>query len=215
MQKTPKRLEQAIKRLNREIDEIEAAIYAPSDKEPVRVAALLERKRDDIVRSAVLQLHTKIEDLLTSLMLYCALGITDKKLKHRLSSERGKAFRRMLYDRESLGFDTKLNFAVGLGLISPTGRKQLMELNTMRNKCSHNWILNRAVRRGKRPKQLKAPIAPLSRQRPSQGGRTQRIYFGVHGRLSSSVCQVGAVEGFKKHARNATVHGSSATYRMI
>jgi hypothetical protein len=64
----------------------------------------------------------------------------------------------MLYDRESLGFDTKLNFAVGLGLISPTGRKQLMELNTMRNKCSHNWILNRAVRRGKRPKQLKPPL---------------------------------------------------------
>jgi hypothetical protein len=175
MQKTPKRLEQAIKRLNKEIDEIGAAIYAPSDKEPVRVAAMLERKRDDIVRSAVLQLHTKIEDLLTSLMLYCALGVTDKKLKHRLSSERGKAFRRMLYDRESLGFDTKLNFAVGLRLISPTGRKQLMELNTMRNKCSHNWILNRR--------------------------RAQRIYFGVHCRLSSSVCQVGAVKGFKKHAR--------------
>jgi hypothetical protein len=37
-------------------------------------------------------------------------------------------------------------------------RKQLMELNTMRNKCSHNWILNRAVRRGKRPKQLKPPL---------------------------------------------------------
>jgi hypothetical protein len=158
MRKNPKRVEQAIKRLNKEIDEIGAAIYASGEEKPVLVAAMLERKRDDIVRSAVLQLHTKIEDLLTSLMLYCALGITDKKLKHRLSSEKGKAFRRMLYDRESLGFDTKLNFAVGLGLISPTGRKQLMELNTMRNKCSHNWILNRAVRRGKRPKQLKPPL---------------------------------------------------------
>lgn len=142
MRQNPKRVEQAIKRLNKEIDEIGAAIYAPGDNEPVLVATMLERKRDDIVRSAVLQLHTKIEDLLTSLMLYCALGITDKRLKHRLSSERGKAFRRMLYDRESLGFDTKVNFAVGLGLISATGRKQLMELNTMRNKCSHNWVLN-------------------------------------------------------------------------
>jgi hypothetical protein len=119
---------------------------------------MLERRRDDIVRSVVLQLHTSIEDLLTSLILYCALGITDKKLKHRLSSERGKAFRRMLYDRESLGFDMKLNFAVGLRLISPAGRKQLIELNTMRNRCSHNWILNRAVRRGKRPAQLKPPL---------------------------------------------------------
>jgi hypothetical protein len=111
------------------------------------LAAMLERKRNDIVRSAVLQLHTKIEDLLTQLMLYCALDITDVKKKHRLSSEKGKTFRRMLYDRESRGFDMKLNFAVGLGLIKPEDRKQLMELNTMRNKCSHNWVLNRAVRR--------------------------------------------------------------------
>ncbi len=28
----------------------------------------------------------------------------------------------------------------------------------MRNKCSHNWILNQPVRRGKRPKQLKPPL---------------------------------------------------------
>jgi len=154
----PKRVAQAIKRLNKEIAEIEAAIYAPGGDDPVLIAGMLERKRDDIVLSSVLQLHTSIEDLLTSLILYCALGITDKKLKHRLSSERGMAFRRMLYDRESLGFDTKLNFAVGLGLIAPSGRKQLMELNTMRNKCSHNWILNRVVRRGKRPKQLKPPL---------------------------------------------------------
>jgi hypothetical protein len=157
MRTGPKQIEQTIKRLNKEIAEIHAASYS-SDDEPLLVAAMLERKRDDVVRSAVLQVHTKIEDLLTKLMLYCALGITDKKLKHRLSSERGKAFRRMLYDRESLGFDTKLNFAVGLGLITPAGRKQLMELNTMRNKCSHNWVLNRAIRRGKRPAQLKPPL---------------------------------------------------------
>jgi hypothetical protein len=158
MRKSPKRIEQTIKRLNKEIEEIDAASYSSGNDKPMLVVAMLERKRDDIVRSAVLQVHTKIEDLLTTLMLYCALGITDKKLKHRLSSEKGKAFRRMLYDRESLGFDTKLNFAVGLGLITPTGRKQLMELNTMRNKCSHNWVLNRAVRRGKRPAQLKPPL---------------------------------------------------------
>lgn len=158
MWENPKRVQRAIKRLNKEIAEIEDAIYSPGEDNPILMAGMLERKRDDIVRSAVLQLHTSIEDLLTSLILYCALGITDKKLKHRLSSERGKAFRRMLYDRESLGFDMKLNFAVGLGLISSAARKQLMELNAMRNKCSHNWILNRAVRRGRRPKQLKPPL---------------------------------------------------------
>jgi hypothetical protein len=158
MRKNPKRAEQAIKRLNKEIAEIDAASYGSDEDDPRLTAAMLARKRDDIVRSAVLQVHTKIEDLLTSIILYCALGVTDKKLKHRLSSERGKAFRRMLYDRESLGFDTKLNFAVGLGLITPGRRKQLMELNTMRNKCSHHWVLSRAVRRGRRPAQLKPPL---------------------------------------------------------
>jgi hypothetical protein len=113
MRAGPKRIGQTIKRLNREIAEIDSASYS-GDKEPMLVAAMLERKRDDMVRSAVLQVHTKIEDLLTRLMLYCVLGITDKKLKHRLSSEKGKAFRKMLYDRQSLGFDTKMNFAVGL-----------------------------------------------------------------------------------------------------
>jgi len=28
----------------------------------------------------------------------------------------------------------------------------------MRNKCSHNWILNAVIRRGKRPRQLKPPL---------------------------------------------------------
>jgi hypothetical protein len=152
------RVQEHIRRLNIEIEQIDFAIYNPGRSDPDMVAALLERKRDDVVRSAVLQLHTKIEDLLTQLILYCVLGITDKKLKHRLSSEKAKAFRRMLYDRESVGFDTKLNFAVGLGLLTPEWRKQLMELNTMRNKCSHNWMLNRAVRRGRRPGQLKPPL---------------------------------------------------------
>jgi len=122
----PKRVERANKRLTREIAEIDEVLYAPGDDNLVLRAGMLERKRDDAVRSAVLQMHTSIEDLLTSLILYCALDITNKKLKHRLSSEKGKAFHRMLYDRESLGFDMKLNFAVGLGLISPSVRKKLM-----------------------------------------------------------------------------------------
>ncbi|HLH93529.1 MAG TPA: hypothetical protein VKW08_00280 [Xanthobacteraceae bacterium] len=158
MRGNPKRIQKTIGRLNLEIEQINQAIYGTEEGEPWLVAAMLERKRDDIVRSAVLQLHTKIEDLLTRIMLFCALDITEKRLKHRVASDRGKAYRRMLYDRESLGFDMKLNWAVGLGLLTPSGREKLMELNNIRNKCSHNWVLNRAVRRGKRPKQLKPPL---------------------------------------------------------
>src|ERR1700685_1244660 len=108
MWENPKRVQKAIKRLSQEIEESDRMIYAREEEDPVLVAGMLERKRDDIVRSAVLQLHTSIEDLLTQLIQYCVLGITEKNLKHRLSSERSKAFRRILYDRESLGFDMKL-----------------------------------------------------------------------------------------------------------
>jgi hypothetical protein len=86
MWENPKRVDRAIKQLTKEIDEIEAAIYSRGEDRPVLVAGMLERKRNDIVRSAVLQLHTSIEDLITSLILYCVLDITDKKLKHRLAS---------------------------------------------------------------------------------------------------------------------------------
>jgi hypothetical protein len=132
----PKRVQTSIRRFQKEISEIDEALYNSGEDDPVLLMGMLERKRDDMVRAAVLQLHTAIEDLLTQLIHYAMLDIRDRKQRQRLRSERGKAFRRMLYDRESLGFDMKLNFAVGIRLISPTLRKKLMELNTMRNKCS-------------------------------------------------------------------------------
>jgi hypothetical protein len=52
----------------------------------------------------------------------------------------------------------KLNFAVALRLMNSTTQEQLMELNTLRNKCSHNWLLKTPVRRGKRPRQKKPPL---------------------------------------------------------
>ena len=62
----PRSVETLISRLNREISEIDKAIYLSDQTDRVLMAGMLERKRDDIVRSAVLQLHTSIEDLLTS-----------------------------------------------------------------------------------------------------------------------------------------------------
>jgi hypothetical protein len=42
--------------------------------------------------------------------------------------------------------------------MNATTQEQLMELNTLRNKCSHNWLLKTPVRRGKRPRQKKPPL---------------------------------------------------------
>lgn len=155
---SPNTVQKTIRRLQGEIADLDKALYDPGGDDPLAVWGVLERKRDDMVRAAVLHLQMSIEDLLTRLIHMAVLDIHDRKQKRRLRSERGKAFRRMLYDRESLGFDMKLNFALGLGLISPALRKSLMELNTLRNKCSHNWRLKNVVRRGKRPAQLKPPL---------------------------------------------------------
>ena len=67
--KNPKRVQQAAKRLNKEIEEIEDAIYAPGKDDPVLIAGMLERKRDDIVRSVVLQLHALFD--------LCSVGLNE------------------------------------------------------------------------------------------------------------------------------------------
>jgi hypothetical protein len=52
----------------------------------------------------------------------------------------------------------KLNLALALGLLNTTTVKRLTLLNTLRNKCSHNWLLKLPQRRGRRPEQKKLPF---------------------------------------------------------
>ena len=70
----------------------------------------------------------------------------------------GQALQKLLFGGGSLGFETKLNLARALGLISTKTKDRLAVLNTIRNKCSHNWLLKGPVRRGKRPAQKKPPL---------------------------------------------------------
>jgi hypothetical protein len=77
----PKRVEARIRRLTRELDEIDDFFYS-SDRNGDRMLymSMLEYKRDDIVRSAVLQLHTSIEDLMTSMLFSWILGTAELRL---------------------------------------------------------------------------------------------------------------------------------------
>jgi hypothetical protein len=59
---------------------------------------------------------------------------------------------------EASGFDTKLTFALALRIIDAKTKNRLGVLNTLRNRCSHNWVLNVPVRRGKRPTEKKPPL---------------------------------------------------------
>jgi len=118
---------------------------------------MLERKRDDMVRCTVLQMHRSIENLLTSAILCRALN-TDSRRARRMRSKTPRAFRSMLEGPRSISFEMKLNFAIVLRLFNSKTQERLIELNTLRNRVSHNWFLKAPQRRGKSPRQKKPPL---------------------------------------------------------
>lgn len=152
-------VEAKIQRLTREIAAIDEFFYRGNEEEDRALyAGMLERKRDDMVRSAILQMHTAIEDLLNSMIVCLILGAKPEDRGSKQRSHAARALRKMLFGAGSLGFDMKLNFAVALGLLPEKTKEKLTNLNSLRNKCSHNWLLKAPVRRGKRPKQKKPPL---------------------------------------------------------
>jgi hypothetical protein len=156
--RSAKYIERRIAQLQKEIAEIDQAFYYTEKNRPELLAGMLERKRDDIVRSAVLQIHTGIEDLLTRHLACVLLQTTLQMRSTKFRTVRGKAVHRILYDRDSLGFDMKLELAITFRVISAPQRDLLRELNTLRNRCSHNWLLKVPVRRRRRPGQKKPPL---------------------------------------------------------
>lgn len=156
---TNKSVEAKIRRLTREIGEIDEYFYgADSRGDRDLYAGMLERKRDDMVRSVVLQLHTGIEDMLNTGIMCAVLDVKPNERQKLSRSASAQALHRMLRGGGSMGFDLKLNFAVVLRIINSRTYEQLAELNKLRNRCSHNWLLKAPVRRGKRPKQKKPPL---------------------------------------------------------
>src|ERR1700738_3888222 len=137
---SPRSIETKITRLTREIAEIDQFFYRVNENEDrLLYAGMLERKRDDMVRSTVLQMHTAIEDILNGQIICRLLNAKPENRASKMRSKSGIALRRMLFGAGSIGFDMKLNFAVALGLLNESTKKKLMVLNTLRNKCGHNW----------------------------------------------------------------------------
>lgn len=147
------RTERKIKRLMRELDEIDWFMYGQhADRDRDSYAGALEQKRDDVVRAAVIHMHTAFENLLTEAILNEILETPHGRYGRKLTAARGQALARMVREPGSLGFDMKLNFAVLVGVFDENGRAKMKELNGLRNKCSHNWLLNVPVKRKKKQK---------------------------------------------------------------
>ena len=145
--------------MTREIAKIDDVFYGVNKTEERELyAGMLERKRDDMVRSAVLQMHTAIEDLLNSCIICRTLNVKPEDRGRRMRSKTARALLSMLTGPRSIGFEMKLNFEFVLGLFNSKTKDRLLELNTLRNRCSHNWLLKAPLRRGKSPRQKKPPL---------------------------------------------------------
>lgn len=152
-------LRRKISRLQKEIIAIDDFFYhSDKDSDATLYAAMLERKRDDIVRSAVLQIHTAIEDVLTSWIFCRFFGLHPTQRKSHERTTSGRALVKLLSGAGSIGFDMKLDLALALKLFTKQTREQLAELNTLRNRCSHNWLLRSPIRKKRRPRQTKPPL---------------------------------------------------------
>jgi len=180
-------VQQKINRLEREIGSIDEMFYLfERDGEPLQHAAMLERKRDDIVRAAVLQLHTSIEDILDSHIMCRMLEVPAYGRMKLMPTRRGKALRKLLKSAEGLGFEQKLELAVALKVVSDKRRKRLAILNTLRNRCSHFWLLKVPVRKGRRPRQQKPPLLQYD-GRDLHKTATFRDFLGEYGPLHAKM----------------------------
>jgi hypothetical protein len=173
----PNRVEARIRRLTQELDEIDKFFYGPTkDDDRLLYMGMLERKRDDVVRSVVLQLHTSIEDLMTSMLFGWVLGTPhNKSQRKRRRTKRGQALDQLM---KTLGFEAKLNFAVVVGVITPPIRDRLKEMNRIRNKCSHNWLLN-------------VPVKP---KKKAKGSRSRLLTYGGRDLHQAKVLEAFAAE---------------------
>lgn len=153
--KEGQRYQKKIARLQKEIDAIDEFFYGSVDDPQLRYG-MLERKRDDVVRGIVLQFHTGIENLLDGWLRSQILGTRGGHAKSR--SVAARALDDLLEGPRAIRFARKCNLLRALGDLRRPDYDKLLELDALRNKCSHNWLLNSRLRKGKKPRAQKRPL---------------------------------------------------------
>jgi hypothetical protein len=94
------KVEAKINRLSREIAPIDRFFYGASENDANRSlhAGMLERKRDDMIRGIVSQLHTAIEDILNTAIICSIFNVkAESRMQKSRSSKRARALRKMLF----------------------------------------------------------------------------------------------------------------------
>ena len=141
-----------IEKMRADIARIEKSFYSAEHGDQDQIYFELQRIREQLLRSIILEVHLSLESVLTR-------AIGNALLRGRLiRSPIGHMLRDLLEDQNPLGFRHKLMLARSLNLVTPREFADLAELNTIRNKCSHTWLLNRVRRRGIKRSKPKRPL---------------------------------------------------------
>lgn len=146
-----------IRELRREIDALEKQFFAPHEKSLFGERWALERKKENLVRLIVIEMHLSIESLITDAII----EYLSPSRRQRLESARSLKTRELyelLEGGQAIRFPAKLTLARALKIVTAPEVKRLLLLNTLRNRCSHHWTLN-VVRRWKVKR--KSPKKPL------------------------------------------------------
>jgi hypothetical protein len=139
-------------KITADIHRIEKSYFQLEDPDLDQRYFELKRKRQHLLRSIVLDLHLSIEDIITG-------AIGNALLRGRpIRSPLGQTIRDLLQDDRPLGFQHKLMLARSLSLVTRAEFTDLAELNTIRNRCSHTWSLDKITRRKIKPSKAKRPL---------------------------------------------------------
>jgi hypothetical protein len=141
-----------ITKITADIARVEKSFFQSEDPDLDQRYFELKRKRQHLLRSIVLELHLSIEDLIT-------VAVGNALLRGRpIRSPAGQTIRDLLQDDRPLGFRHKLMLAGSLNLVTRAEFADLAELNTIRNRCSHTWSLDKITRRKLKPSKPKRPL---------------------------------------------------------
>jgi hypothetical protein len=136
--------ERAISRLRREIDRIEQKLLPTEGDDDEETLLLLRYKRDNLVRGLILEIHIRIDDLLS-------VGLRNAILEGRsVRTKMREEVDALLEGNRAMRFHHKLLLVRTLGWLTPTQFQELEQLNNVRNKCGHGWELHKVVRRGRK-----------------------------------------------------------------
>ncbi len=161
-----------IKELQRDISEIEIGYYSTGLDKDEAIAAdeieqmifLLKNRKASLVRAIVFDNCLFIEDLITHGIKHFILKNNSRlKRSHKYpiassNTSAKKALYELLESGRSVGFKDKIVILESAGLIDIRISRQLSAINTIRNKCAHNWDIDKVIRQNVNRAQKKNPI---------------------------------------------------------